>query len=245
MRSLQEVEDDQNGELQSLNELISRSSRYPLPIQDNIDSTRDIPGTVSKGPNAVQLSAYADLIEMIGGHLEVEDDDIRFVSREDDSRPFDIPLHLASSSVGEMTNLYFYLGSTPGGATSLLIIDEPESHLDTSNQIKFARLLARLVNSGVRVLITTHSDYIVKELNNLIMLDSDFEGKEEVASRFGYQKGLNRNLVQAYVAENHSLTRCKVDEFGIDLPVFDKTIDEINEVANELASRLAIHLEEE
>ncbi|MCY3901926.1 MAG: AAA family ATPase [Caldilineaceae bacterium] len=245
VRSLQEVEDDQKGELQPLNELISRSSRYPLPIQDNIDSTRDIPEVVSEGLNEELLDAYADLTDMIGGSLEVEDDDIRFVSRKDDSRPFDIPLHLASSSVGEMTNLYFYLGFTPPGEENFLIIDEPESHLDTSNQIQFARLLARLVNLGIRVLITTHSDYLIKELNNLIMLNSDFEDKENVMTRLGYRESLDAELVRAYVAEDNSLTPCKIDHFGIEMPVFDKTIDEINKVSNELASRLVIELEED
>ena len=35
------------------------------------------------------------------------------------------------------------------------------------------------------------------------------------------------------------LTRCQVDELGIDMPNFDETINKINDVANELAMRLA------
>ena len=144
-----------------------------------------------------------------------------------------------------MTNIYFILGQMREELDYFLVIDEPESHLDTANQIQFARILASLVNSGIRVLITTHSDYIIKELNNLIMLDSHFEDKEEVMKRLGYRNSLDPNLVRAYVSENNTLTSCKTDQFGIDMPVFDKTIDEINKVSNELASRLAVELEEE
>ena len=51
--------------------------------------------------------------------------------------------------------------------------DEPELNLHPANQRRIARLFARLVNLGVKVFITTHSDYIVKELNTLIMLNHD------------------------------------------------------------------------
>ena len=122
----------------------------------------------------------------------------------------------------------------------LLIIDEPESHLDTANQIQLARLLARLVRAGLKVLVTTHSDYLIKEINNLVMLDSDFEGKEEVLKslKYTYEDALTQDSIRAYIADNNGLIRCEVDRFGIDMPVFDETIDRINAVANELASRL-------
>ena len=143
-----------------------------------------------------------------------------------------------------MSNLYFYLGYfMERWSSRFLIIDEPESHLDTANQIQFARLLARLVEDGVRVLITTHSDYILKEINNLIMLNSDFVGREETMERFGYDVSLAPEDVRAYVARKGGLTHCKIDRYGIDMPEFDETIDEINSRANELASRLAIEEE--
>ena len=53
------------------------------------------------------------------------------------------------------------------------MIDEPELNLHPDNQRRIARLLARLVNLGIKVFITTHSSYIIKELNTLIMLNRD------------------------------------------------------------------------
>lgn len=53
----------------------------------------------------------------------------------------------------------------------MLIIDEPELNLHPDNQRKMAGLLARLVNCGVKVLVTTHSDYLIRELNNRVMLN--------------------------------------------------------------------------
>jgi broad-specificity NMP kinase len=44
------------------------------------------------------------------------------------------------------------------------------------------------VNLGVKVFITTHSDYIVKELNTLIMLNHNTPHLKRVAEENGYQK---------------------------------------------------------
>ena len=98
-----------------------------------------------------------------------------------------------------------------------------------------------MVGAGVRVLITTHSDYLIKEINNLIMLSSSFEDKAKLVKELKYKKNdfLPAEMVRAYVAENNSLTLCSVDEFGIDMPFFDKTIANINRVSNELATHVA------
>ena len=56
-------------------------------------------------------------------------------------------------------------GLEPGDT---LIIDEIEAHLHPAAQTQMATLLARLVRAGVRVLITTHSDWLLKELGNLM-----------------------------------------------------------------------------
>ena len=56
------------------------------------------------------------------------------------------------------------------GENDLLILEEPESHLHPAAQRQLARGIVRLVNAGVKVLITTHSDIIVSQINNLLAL---------------------------------------------------------------------------
>ena len=72
------------------------------------------------------------------------------------------------------------------------------------------------------------------------MLSQQFADKDQVVRKLKYDPAdlLEPTAVRAYVAENNSLTKCNVDRFGVDMPMFDKTIDEINDAANELASRL-------
>ena len=215
------------------------ASRYALPIKDNIDYTRSISDFVNKKGNLEDEKLYDDVKNIMDGYYKSDENEIRFVSKSRKDRRFDIPLYLASSSARGLSDLYFYLRHK-AKPNQLLIIDEPESHLDTKNQIMLARMLAHFIRSGIKVLITTHSDYVLKEINNLVMLNS-FEDNDEVLKSLKYKKDecLSPESLRCYVAENGQLTRCNVDRFGVDMPVFDETIDAINMVSNKLANKLA------
>ncbi len=73
----------------------------------------------------------------------------------------------ASSMVSELAPVVLFLrGVLAIGDT--LIIEEPEAHLHPAAQTHVAVALARLVRAGVRVIITTHSDWLLKEIGNLM-----------------------------------------------------------------------------
>ncbi|MDE0085065.1 MAG: AAA family ATPase [Candidatus Poribacteria bacterium] len=72
-----------------------------------------------------------------------------------------------SSMVSELAPLVLFLrGVVKPGDT--LIIEEPEAHLHPKAQTKVAIALAQLVRAGVRVIITTHSDWLLQQIGNLI-----------------------------------------------------------------------------
>ena len=132
------------------------------------------------------------------------------------------------------------------------MVDEPELSLHPENQRRIARLFARLANIGVKVFMTTHSDYIVKELNTLIMLNHDKPHLKKVAKENGYQKSelISVDQVKLYVAEEqlmpleegqkrrrrgHTLVSAKIHpRFGIAVPSFDQTIDDMNRIQDEI-----------
>ena len=215
------------------------TNRYAQPIQDHIHFTRNIYNTQKKRSPLANNKLFDDIKDLMGGYYVASENEIFFRAKAEGKRKFDIPLQLASSSARGLAILYFYLRHTAAKG-DLLIIDEPESHLDTRNQILLTRILARSVRAGIKVLITTHSDYIIKEINNLIMLSQlgDDNGDTLQLLKYSESDQLAPSSVRAYVAEGHSLTSADVDEFGIDMPVFDDTIDEINLVSRKLAAEV-------
>ena len=216
------------------------TSRYARPIKDNIDYTRSIPDLREQKSEIYDDGFFNDIKRLMNGYYAASSDAIEFRSVARGDRRFSIPLHLASSSARGLSDLYFFLRHV-ARRNHLLIIDEPESHLDTANQILLARLLARLVQAGLKVLMTTHSDYLIKEINNLIMLGHSFNNKAKVTKRLKYEDDdhLVPHRIRAYIAKKNTLTRCQIDKFGIDMPNFDEAINGINDVANELAIRVS------
>ena len=79
----------------------------------------------------------------------------------------DIRLSRASSMVSELAPVVLFIRGNIGSGDTL-IIEEPEAHLHPAAQTEMATTLARLVNSGVRVVVTTHSDWLLKEIGNLM-----------------------------------------------------------------------------
>ncbi len=214
------------------------ASRYAMPVRDNIDYARDIPDLGKAKSEFWESRLFDDIKELMGGDYRVVNDEVRFVSRtRDKNRSFNLPLHRASAAAQELSGLYFFLRHT-ACKNHLLVIDEPESHLDTANQVLLARLLARCVRAGLKVLVSTHSDYLLKEINNLIMLSRNFPGQDKTRRRFKYAENdaLDPAGIRAYIADEGGVTRRGIDCFGIDMPVFDDTIHSINNATYELAN---------
>ena len=82
-----------------------------------------------------------------------------------------LPLMNASSMVSELAPVVLYLRHMVG-RDNVLIIEEPESHLHPAMQVEFTRQLALLVRSGIRVIITTHSEWVLEELANIVRRSS-------------------------------------------------------------------------
>lgn len=73
----------------------------------------------------------------------------------------------ASSMLSELAPLLLVLKSS-GLFVDHLTIDEPEAHLHPEMQIKVASFLAELVNEGMGIILTTHSEFFVAQFNNMI-----------------------------------------------------------------------------
>ncbi len=83
----------------------------------------------------------------------------------------DLPLMNTSSMVSELAPVVLYLRDIVQSGDTL-IIEEPESHLHPAMQVEFTRLLAAAVKAGIRIIITTHSEWVLEALANLVRLSA-------------------------------------------------------------------------
>ena len=97
----------------------------------------------------------------------------------------DLPLMNASSMVSELAPVVLYLRHLvrPG---DVLIIEEPESHLHPAMQVALIRRLAEAVRAGVRVIMTTHSEWVLEELANLVRLSHVAESRRVEIDEFEF-----------------------------------------------------------
>lgn len=214
------------------------ASRYAMPIRDNIHYTRSLPDRNGGTRNGLGIEVGRDLENLADGRFTAAEGELRYRALDGDKRSFDIPLHRASSSARALMDFDFYVRHDAQRG-QLLIVDEPESHLDVDNQVALARLLVRLTSAGIRVLVTTHSDYFVKEINNLIMA-TRLGPQSEAVKRldYGSQPPLASQDVRAYTTDQGVLKPCVVDDYGIEIPVFEQAARAIDARSRSLAAEL-------
>ena len=127
----------------------------------------------------------------------------------------DLPLMNASSMVSELAPVALYLRYVvrPGDT---LIIEEPESHLHPEMQVRLVRELAAAVKAGIRIIITTHSEWVLEELANLVRLsDLSPEKRSGIA---GADAALSRNEFGAWFFEpGEDDAGSKVSEMPLDI----------------------------
>ena len=99
-----------------------------------------------------------------------------------------------------------------------------------------ARLVARLVNSGIKVLVTTHSDYFVREINNLITASQIANDKETLKRHNIIDIDiLDAKKVGAYVTgAKGGVEKIQINSGGIDTSIFDTIIERENLKAQEI-----------
>ncbi len=223
---------------------------YARPVDDNVRFANSLPSADNENGELAKL--HPELLDyfshMVGG---------QYVTNKDGATHFQpsktklkLGLGETSSAVRSLLIIWYWLKyqAKPG---SMLMIDEPELNLHPENQRRFARFLAKLVNLGVKVFITTHSDTIIREFNTLIMLSRNLPHISRVRDKNGYSSDekLGHNQVVLYVTgqESNNLnspkrkhgvtTLLKIvpdEKLGLDVDTFDQTILDMNQMQDEL-----------
>ena len=127
----------------------------------------------------------------------------------------------------------------------------PEHRKTGSEQVDFARLVARRVISGYNYVVFTHSDFIIKEFNNFIVMSQEYKLKKEFMEAYNHiytpdDFTLKADMVKCYYCEKDGeFTECEITKYGMLIPSIEKAIDDINNVSNSLSYFIDDEVEEE
>jgi predicted ATPase len=181
-----------------------------------------------KGPFEKMSDLFREVIEgdVVFEELKLPKGKSRMVYRfKFKDKESSIDLIHAASMVKELSPIYLVVRELVDKG-HLLIVEEPESHLHPAAQIKLMEIFARLVNEGLNILITTHSDLLLRKLAHLVMKGSA-------------EESFNVNLKP----ENVAVYLLKPDEKGYvtqgvniveEMPTFDEVIEQLYEEERKL-----------
>lgn len=180
-----------------------------------------------------------DFIEenIIDGSLSPVNDELYYTPKHSAQR---IPLYLSSSLINELAPVVRMLSSVD--KYDNIFYDEIETCLHPLKQKAMARLIIRLVNSGKRMIISTHSDTMAANLNNLLTLvlgEMDKDEVEQKMQELGLEKEdvLQNKEVHVYQFVNeedglsfvHEVEFRTVENLGYNFQLFENNLQILSE----------------
>ena len=148
-----------------------------------------------------------------------------------------IPIEAAASSIKELAPILMWMKATSTMQYESICIEEPEAHCHPMMQAQLADLLVACINKGSLMQITTHSDYLLKRLNELLRLDdlkkSNPERFEDYCTKYQHSRTLtmSREMIKAYYFHYSPEEKCVKIELqdlsdGIPFDSFSQIIDD-------------------
>ena len=222
----------------------SSSRRYPLAVRSSLRVANDLENVQKVESPYAEVSRQIEE-EILGGEVSMtKNGDVEFRAKNM-QKSKRLPFHLSSSIVKTMASLVIYLRHM-ARPSDTLIIDEPEMNFHPDVQVELAKLFAVLVNKGLKVVISTHSDYIVREFNNLIMACAiAAKGDMESVNSLGYttdmlirKDELSVLLFKLVKKKSVNTVSLEIDDEGFAVESIDDTIQKQNIAAETLYAKL-------
>ena len=150
-----------------------------------------------------------------------------------------LSLTAAASSIKEISPLLLFFLNKDRLSFSYCL-EEPEAHLHPCSQIKIADLIASFLNKGNMFQITTHSDYFLQRINQLIKLGDIRKADEAAFEKLCDERGLlkssyiDRSKVKAYFFYKNAEGKVEVEDMpltqdGISYKTFYDITRDLNE----------------
>ncbi len=208
-----------------------RATRYPLPIRESLEIADDITNYKKKTSRFSYLAEELETNILDGQIVITRDGEVEYRPNKNKSKK--LSMHLTASMVKSLSNLVIYFRHL-AETGDYIIIDEPELNLHPDNQILLSRWISRIIKEGFKVIITTHSDYILNELNVHILL-SKYKSRNKLPFNYKKENIMKPEEVGVYLFnypnKNSRKTKVKaleVTENGFEVNTIDEVINSLN-----------------
>lgn len=209
--------------IESLWKVQQKRDQGLISMFDNLDELQSLRlrmesitrGQVRYGPSSVALKIADKLFEstiMSAGQMEIW--------------PF---LAIAESIVSEIS-----------ARPSQMYFEEPEAHLHPGAQRTVAEIIAQLVKNGVRLVITTHSPYLLYAINNFLMAGQVLAHTSRLPDSASPDTALRADQVAAYrfSTDGHVYDIMDSETGLIDEQELDKVASDLGVVFTNLQDQL-------
>ena len=177
--------------------VIGNSGMY----KDFIADVTDL-GNVPSNPKLTSAPLLKQLFSVMEGEVKKEDNRLMY-----HTNGVSMPVSAAAASIREIAPLQFLASKWDVSKTAVLI-EEPEAHLHPTKQRMMADVVGHICKAGAHVHLTTHSDYFLQRINELIMFQTyvnnhkqDQEAIKSIESKTGISPAfsINADDVLAYL----------------------------------------------
>jgi predicted ATP-dependent endonuclease of OLD family len=124
--------------------------------------TFDLIKKVSKTLSLVRKDFNDEISQIINGKVKYKNETDDFVYTDNKNIKHDISN--VASGIKSFGLLQLLLNSGNLNENSILIIDEPEVHLHPFWQVEYAKILVKLVENNIPVVVASHSPYFIEAL---------------------------------------------------------------------------------
>ena len=207
---------------------------FVRPINQFLDVINDLAFNGESNEDFAEIAQYLEG-SMADGTVEMSALPNKEAMYVPNGKTSGMPLRITSAVVTELSPLILVLKHKR--YVDALFYEEPEMCLHPQLQQKMGRVLCRMVNAGVQMNVTTHSDIILQHVNNMIRL-SGREDREEICHRLGYTARdlLSPQKVKVYQLKTVAGGKTKVEELscgenGFAVPTFNDALDRIMDEA--------------